>query len=154
MKVLKDIERIMKRQLNEIAMKNDITPQELEYVGEAVDVIKDIATICAMWKYDEENSYAMMNGNSNSYPMPMYMYADGSYGYNNMHMPSFNMAGNRGENNPINHSGNNSMNYSNGRSYDEQKKVMMRTLEDIMHKATSENDRMAIQNCIEKLRMD
>lgn len=68
-------------------------------------------------------------------------------------MPSFDMSGamgamtnNRGENT--------SMNYSNGHSYDEQKKVMMRTLEDIMHKATSENDRMAIQNCIEKLRMD
>lgn len=153
MKVLKDIERIVKRQLNEIAMKNDITPQELEYVGEAVDVIKDIATICAMWKHDEENSYGMMNGNSNSYPMPMYMYADGSYGYNNMHMPSFDMSGVMGAMNS-NRGGNNSMNYSNGRSYDEQKKVIMRTLEDIMHKATSENDRMAIQNCIEKLRMD
>ena len=62
---LKDLKMLLEQQVNQITMKGDITPQDLEVLDKAVDVIKDIETICAMRKAEEEGGYsqAMAYGN-------------------------------------------------------------------------------------------
>lgn len=48
MDVLKELKRVLEKELEEITKKNEISPTELERVDKAVDIIKDIETICAM----------------------------------------------------------------------------------------------------------
>ena len=69
MQVYDRITDMLERELEQIAGKNELTSNNLEVMDKAVDVIKDIETICAMREASE-------NGYSNGY-MPMYMYEDG-----------------------------------------------------------------------------
>ena len=73
MKVLNQIEDMLCDELEDIAKKNDLSPNSLEVIDTAVDVIKDIHTIKAM-----EQEYPEDNGYSQGYygRMPYYMYDD------------------------------------------------------------------------------
>lgn len=68
---LYDICEMLEDELKEIVKKGDISPNELERVYRAVDIIKDIKTIEAM----EEGGYSNEGGNSNR----GYSYRGGSY---------------------------------------------------------------------------
>lgn len=99
MKALDDLKELLEDQLKKITKKDDISTQELENAYKAVDIIKDIETICAMKQateeYESDNNYR--NGNSrNNYSnrMPMYMYDDGSYLYMNSNRNNSNMNSN------------------------------------------------------------
>ena len=95
MKALEDLKELLVDQIKRVTKKGDITPNELECMYKAVDIIKDISTIEAMEKAEkEEEKYAkdgysrgrysrdgdMISndmGNSQRYlpPYPMYSYA-------------------------------------------------------------------------------
>lgn len=62
MKAFDDLKEILEDQMKRITKKGDITPQELESMYKAVDIIKDMQTIKAMEKAEEE-----YGGNSNGY---------------------------------------------------------------------------------------
>lgn len=86
MRVLNELNEILEEELKKIAKKGDITPTELESTYKAVDIMKDIETICAMRKADEESEmgYSRNRGYSyeNSMGMPYYHAynsMDGSY---------------------------------------------------------------------------
>ena len=56
---LKDL---LEKEIDKVTAKGDITPTELKSVGDAVDILKDIETICAMKEYgNDDQSYAMSN---------------------------------------------------------------------------------------------
>lgn len=145
MKNMKELKEMLIEQIHPIIEKGDITPEELKNVGEAVDVIKDIITIEAMERSDE--GYSQANGNSymRSYRGNMYddgysgrMYDDGMYGgmYNRQ---GNSYARNRG--------------YMERRSYgrDEATDKIISKLESMIDEATTEKERMALVNCLEKM---
>ena len=69
MKTFEDMKEILEDQMKKITKKSDITPQELEYVYKAVDILKDMETIKAMQEHGkEEEEYSQRGGMSrNSY---------------------------------------------------------------------------------------
>ena len=70
MDALKDLKRNLEKEIEDINKKNDISPSELDRLDKAVDIIKDIETICAMKEYsyqEEDEDYQY----SNRYPMYM-----------------------------------------------------------------------------------
>ena len=73
MDALMNLKKVLEGQIEEITKKNDISPTELERLDKAVDIIKDIETICAMkdYSYEEEDM-----GYSGRY-YPRYMRDDG-----------------------------------------------------------------------------
>lgn len=68
MRVYYEIKDMLERELDQIAAKNELTSNNLEVMDKAVDIIKDVETICAMREASED-------GYSHGY-MPMYMYDD------------------------------------------------------------------------------
>lgn len=89
MEALKELKKNLEKEIEEINKKNDISPTELDRLDKAVDIIKDIETICAMKEYsyqEEEEDYKY----SNRYPMYMrdgenrYYMDRGSYSYEPM----------------------------------------------------------------------
>ena len=82
MKTVKDFGELLCRQIDKINKKGDITPDELQRMDKAVDIIKDISVICAMEEYGkdpEEEMYSSMGyygRNSRTGMMPLY----GSHG--------------------------------------------------------------------------
>lgn len=63
MKTIKDFGELLCRQIDKINKKGDITPDELQRMDKAVDIIKDISVICAMEEYGkdpEEEMYSSM----------------------------------------------------------------------------------------------
>lgn len=70
MDALKELKKVLEKQIEEITKKNDISPTELERLDKAVDILKDIETICAMKEQgqpeEEEGEYSRR-----SYPMYM-----------------------------------------------------------------------------------
>lgn len=76
MRAIIDLKQLLEEELEKIVRKGDITPTELERLDKAVDIIKDIETICAMKEYnyqEEEEGY------SGGYPMYMREGRGGSY---------------------------------------------------------------------------
>ena len=75
MKVLDDIKDMLCDELEDITKRKDLSPNSLDIIDTAVDVIKDIHTIYVM-----EQEYP--DGYSQGYygRMPMYMYDDGMGG--------------------------------------------------------------------------
>lgn len=73
MDALKELKHVLEKEIEEITKKNDISPTELERLDKAVDIIKDIETICAMkdYGYDREDE-----GYSQAY-YPRYMRDEG-----------------------------------------------------------------------------
>lgn len=208
-KLFEDLTEMLQDQMKKIAKKSDITPQELDNVYKAIDVMKDIETIKAMQEVGEESSGYSQEGYSNRrgvkgtgrdrysndgysqhYPIyPPMMFDEASNGGNSyspvwnqrnsdMHMnPSNNQGGNMSNdsgNMSNNQSNNQSMDYSNN-SYDYsnrrgrdartgryvsrdrgysravEKEHMLDRLEDMLDDASSERERRAIEQCIERI---
>ena len=79
MDALKNLKRVLEEQIEAIVVqKNDISPTELERLDKAVDILKDIETICAMqdYGYEQEEDYGY-SGRT----MPRYYMDDRSYSY-------------------------------------------------------------------------
>ena len=76
MDALKDVKKVLEEQIEAIAQKNDISPTELERLDKAVDILKDIETICAMkdYGYEQDEDYGY-SGRT----MPRYYMDDRSY---------------------------------------------------------------------------
>ena len=71
---LKDL---LEKEIDKVTAKGDITPVELKSVGDAVDILKDIETICAMKEYgNDDQSYAMSNRGYSSRRMSRDNYRD------------------------------------------------------------------------------
>ena len=84
MRTIKEFGEMLCKQIDKINKKGDITPDELNRMDKAVDIIKDCSVICAMEEYGkdpEEEMYSSMGyygRNSRGYVhdpmrnMPMY----------------------------------------------------------------------------------
>ena len=80
MRTIKDFGDLLCKQIDKINKKGDITPDELQRMDKAVDIIKDITVICAMEEYGkdpEEEMYSSM----------------GYYGRNSRNMPAWSSQG-------------------------------------------------------------
>lgn len=62
MKALDDLKELLEDQIKRVTKKGDITPNELESMYKAVDIIKDISTIHAMEKAEKEEEEYTKNG--------------------------------------------------------------------------------------------
>lgn len=81
-KVLEDMKELLEEQLKKINRKGDaITPQELDSAYKAIDILKDIETIYAMKKADEQYSYEKGGTSYGRYP---YMTDSYEYGVSRM----------------------------------------------------------------------
>lgn len=212
-KLFEDLTEVLQDQMKKIAKKNDITPQELDNVYKAIDVLKDIETIKAMQEAGEEGGYSQegysqdgysnrrgvkgtgrgrySNEYSQHYPIyPPMMFdgtsRDGSYDGNSYTGGSYSPVWNQNRNTEMhggqggnsnadgNMSNNQSMDYSNN-SYDysnrrgrdartgryvsrdrgysraDEKEHMLDRLEDMLDDASSERERRAIEQCIERI---
>lgn len=213
-KLFEDLTEVLQDQMKKIAKKNDITPQELDNVYKAIDVLKDIETIKAMQEAGEEGGYSQEgysqegysnrrgvkgtgrgrysnDGYSQHYPIyPPMMFdgtsRDGSYDGNSYAGGSYspvwnqnrntemhgdqggnsNAGGNMSNNQNMDYS-NNSYDYSNRRGRDartgryvsrdrgysraDEKEHMLDRLEDMLDDASSEKERRAIEQCIERI---
>ena len=81
MRELMDMKEVLTDQVKKISRKGDaISPQELDNAYKAVDIIKDIETIYAMKKAEEEgySNADEYSGRSYNYSQDPYSY-DGSY---------------------------------------------------------------------------
>lgn len=204
-KLFEDLTEMLQDQMKKIAKKSDITPQELDNVYKAIDVMKDIETIKAMQEAGEESGgysqegYSQEgysnrrgvkgtgrgrysnDGYSQHYPIYPPMMFDGASNDGNSYSPVWNQSNNQGGNmsndggNMSNNQSNNqSMDYSNN-SYDysnrrgrdartgryvsrdkgysrvDEKEHMLDRLEDMLDDASSERERRAIEQCIERI---
>lgn len=62
MDVLHNLKELLEKEITKVTTKGDISPTDLKTIGEAVDILKDIETICAMKEYgNSDQSYAMSN---------------------------------------------------------------------------------------------
>lgn len=80
MRTIKDFGDLLCKQIDKINKKGDITPDELQRMDKAVDIIKDITVIFAMEEYGkdpEEEMYSSM----------------GYYGRNSRNMPAWSSQG-------------------------------------------------------------
>ena len=92
MNTICDFSEMLCKQIEKVNKKGDITPDELQRMDKAIDIIKDISIICAMEEYGqnpEEEMYSSMGyygRNSRTpmipprYEMPMYSGARDSMG--------------------------------------------------------------------------
>lgn len=170
---MKDLKSMLELQVNQIVAKGDINPQDLEMLDKAVDVIKDIETICAMRKAEEneEKGYSQRSGqrqNGYSYAVDMAMndggysqgwfdpaYHGGRYNYytnGGTHTDGMSY-GERPSRMMYRQGRDSNGRYSSRRGYsrDEAKDHMLDTLEDMMDEATTEKERNAIRRCMEKI---
>lgn len=215
MKLYEDLTEMLQDQMKKIAKKSDITPQELDNVYKAIDVLKDIETIKAMKEAGEEggeqshDGYSQYgystrrgvkgtgrgrysnDGYSQHYPIyPPMMFDgasnEGSYApvWNQNRNAEMHTSNNQGGNSNAQGgmSNNQSMDYSNtNNSYDysnrgdysnrrgrdartgkyvsrdrgysraDEKEHMLDRLEDMLDDASSERERRAIEQCIERI---
>lgn len=163
---MKDLKSMLELQVNQIVAKGDINPQDLEMLDKAVDIIKDIETICAMRKAEEESGYSQRGY---SYAAGMGN-ADGGYSghwYDPAYHGGYNYYTNGGTHTDgmsygktpsrmmyrqdRDMGGRYSSGSRRGYSRDEAKDHMLDTLEDMMDEATTEKERNAIRRCMEKI---
>ena len=162
MKAMMDLKELLEEEIAKIVKKGDVTPTELERLDDAVDIIKDITTICAMEEYDyqmEEPGYSGRyprymrdgrggpyngyrrgyGGNSRDYMMDPRYYEDsynrgGSYGREDMYMDRYGRSYGYG-----------------GRGYSgHTKEELKQELIEMMGKAATEKERMAIQQVVDQ----
>lgn len=144
MKAMKELKYLLEEELEQIVRKGDITPTELERVDKAIDIIKDIETICAMKEYGYEDE----EGYSERYPY--YMRDGGSY---SMRDNSYR----RGRDGMTGRYISRDMDpryYGDGRSYDysghASKEDLKKDLKEMMTNTSSDKERMAIQQLLEQ----
>lgn len=142
MRALTELKEMLEDDVKKITKKGDISPDELNNVYKAVDIIKDIETIKAMRDsgYSQEGSYGSYNSMNNGRSYNSY---DGSYN-------SYNSYARRGRDGD----GDGRYNESRG-SYEysrhENREQMIQKLEMMMQNAQNEEQRKAIKRCIDEL---
>lgn len=172
MKAIIDLKDLLEEEVAKIVRKGDVTPTELERLDEAIDIIKDIETICAMREYgyqQEEPMYSgrypryMRDGGQGSYNsyeasyrqgggggnsrMSNYMMDPRYYGDGRSYEPSYDRGGSYyGDGRSYQQGGGNSRGYSGHASKEDLKK----DLQEMMNKASSDKERMAIQQFLEQ----
>lgn len=173
MRILMDLEQLLKEQIEQIIRKGDVTPVELERLDDAIDIIKDIETICAMKEYgyqEEEGGY------SERYPYYARSRRGGGGSYNYRREGGGNSGAGNYMMNPRYYRDDRSYNSSyddmayarDGRSYNEgsyeqgrsnnsrgysghaNKEDLKKELQEMMNKAGSEKERVAIQQFLEQ----
>lgn len=176
MRAIIDLKYLLEEELEKIVRKGDITPTELERLDKAVDIIKDIETICAMKEYnyqEEEEGY------SGGYPMYARDGRGGSYegsyrrggggGGGNSRMGGYMMDPRYYRDGGSYDGSYEGGSYARGgRSYDDRsyeqgrggssrgysghasKEELKKDLEEMMGKAGSDKERMAIQQLLEQ----
>ena len=133
MKVLNQIKDMLCDELEDITKRKDLSPNSLDIIDTAVDVIKDIDTIHAM-----EKEYPEVNGYSQGYygRMPIYMYDDGMTGGSYSRGRNMNVArDSRGS-------------YSAGGYSGDTKEELQR----LMESAKDDREREAIRNALDRIR--
>ena len=73
MQTIKDFSEMLTKQIDKINKKGDISPDELQRMDKAIDIIKDISVICAMEEYGndpEEEMYSSMGYYGRNSRMP------------------------------------------------------------------------------------
>ncbi len=96
MKALNDLKEMLEDEIKKITKKGDITPQELDSMYKATDIIKDIETIDAMKEYGEdaemsEDKYSQRGGSyrTNGRGMNYSRNYSQNDGYSEMMMPRY-----------------------------------------------------------------
>ena len=131
MKTLNDFSEMLCKQIDKVNKKGDISPEELQRMDKAVDIIKDISVICAMEEYGydtEEDAYSktgMYGYSRDPYYMPPYY-------SRNAHRNSMGR-------------------YSRGYSRDDATHKMKIDLEDRLANAQDQSERDAIMKCLRAL---
>lgn len=138
MKTYDALKELLDDKIKEIVKKGDINTTELENLYKAVDVIKDLCEIEEKSQHKDQEEYSMRSyrggrGYGYVYDYPMGDYGHGSY-------------------RSMNYDGNS--NYTNGRngSYSRNgSEQMVNQLSEMWENASSEQERRAIKECIDKL---
>ena len=77
MKTIKDFGDLLCKQIDKVNKKGDISPDELQRMDKAIDIIKDISIICAMEEYGQDPEQELysstgMYGRNSRTQMPMW----------------------------------------------------------------------------------
>lgn len=159
MKHLEELKDLLLEQVKKITKKGDITVSELDSMYKVIDIIKDIDTIHAMEEYGDDgysrdgysgrsyDGYGGRMSNRGSYDGSY----DGSYARGSYD-------GRRGRDADSDGRYSEDGSYRRGRdargrymSRDAGKEQMMSTLHQMIDEASSDKERQAIMQCIEKL---
>lgn len=137
MDTIYELKDLLEKEIKKVTAKGDISPTEVKTIGEAVDILKDIETICAMKEYgNDDSSYAMSNRGYSTMRMPMdRMYRDSYDSYDGNSYKRDSMGRYSRDN------------YS---RHDQREEMVMR-LEQRLKNARSEEERKAIMECINDL---
>lgn len=166
-----ELKQLLEDQICKILKKGDITPQELDSLYKASAIMLDMETEKAMKGSEIKEEYEMshrgsynMGGQSNHYPWFMYHDNDMSHRGNSYTMPMDHMttynhaydgayAGAYDASMDSEYSGRRGRDQRTGRyiSRDSEKERMIDKLEDMLEGATTEKDRRALQQCLDKL---
>lgn len=133
MDALYNLKDRLEKEITKFNDKGDVSPTDLKTIGEAVDILKDIETICAMKEYgDDDQSYAMPN---RGYSMDRY----------ESRRPDWDNRGMYYDNNSYKRD-------SMGRySRHSEKEEMIEKLERKLKSAQTEQERRYIMECIDEL---
>lgn len=134
MKVYDQIKDMLCDELEDVVKQKDLTPNNLEIVDTAIDILKDIKTIESMEEEYPSNGYSRDGGYWGR--MPYYMYDDNPNQGNSY-------ARGRGSNAPRDSRG---RYYDNGYSRDTKSE-----LEKLMHTAENDREREAIRNALDHM---
>lgn len=142
--LLNELEMLLEKDIRTVVAKGDIAPADYQCLDTAIDILKDVETVKAMWKYDtDENGVSgMVSGR-----MP----SGRGYGIN-----SYEQGGGNGWNSgyyPMNSYGNS---YARGRSsvtgqYVSRDDEMSSKLHNMMNNAQTEQERMTIQRIMNEI---
>lgn len=139
MRSLDKLKRLLEKEIDEITAKDEVSPTELERLDKAVDIIKDIETICAMKEYGEEEDYGY-SGRRSYYPtMPM-SYEGQSYRRGRDSMGRYASRDDGYSGRPY---------YDRGYSGHMDRMEIKDSLRDMMQTASNEKERMAIQQFLD-----
>lgn len=156
MDALYELKKVLEKQIEEVTKKNDISPAELERLDKAVDIIKDIETICAMKDYGD-NYEEMDGGYSGRYPYYMrdamprnsyrgggsYDYGPSMYGDASYRRGRDAMTGRYVSRDPYSYD-------RGGYSGHANREDLRMDLREMMNNAKSDKERMAIQNFLDQ----
>ena len=144
MYIMDQVEDFASKHIEDIIKKENVTLDCIEMLGELVDVVKDVSeirknnsTTYAMDSYSPEKTVEMTRRYADSMPRDMY---GRSMPYNNMNYGN------------MNYGAPNHMTYGNmyGNAYGN-KEDMIQKMRQMLAEAQSEQERQAIQDCINKL---
>ena len=158
MRALNELKEMLEDDVRKITKKGDISPDELNNVYKAIDIIKDVETIKAMREhgYSQEGSY---EGSYNSYGSYQNSNRRPYYAYDGGSMDGGNSMGNSMAGNSMNsyarrgRDGDGDGRYSEARGYSRHtdKEQMIQKLEQMMQTAQTEEQRKAIMRCIDEM---